>query len=105
MPTVTTQSPELRPRVLRLGFLALTDAAPFVVAEHLGLFAKYGLRVELHREIGWATIREKIIYGELDAAQAPAPMLWSTQLGLGCPAGWQPAACPGTERAQSALAA
>ena len=85
MPTVTTQSPELRPRVLRLGFLALTDAAPFVVAEHLGLFAKYGLRVELHREIGWATIREKIIYGELDAAQAPAPMLWSTQLGLGCP--------------------
>src|SRR5581483_2924711 len=24
----------------------------------------------------------KIIYGELDAAQAPAPMLWSAQLGL-----------------------
>ena len=46
------------------------------VAAHLGLFAKHGLRVELRREIGWATIREKIIYGELDAAHAPAPMLW-----------------------------
>ena len=70
---------------LRIGFLALTDAAPFVVAEELGLFARHNLIVELRREIGWATIREKIIYGELDAAQAPAPMLWSAQLGLGCP--------------------
>ena len=73
-------------RPLRLGFLALTDAAPLAVAAHLGLFAQHGLRVELRREIGWATIREKIIYGELDAAHAPAPMLWSTHLGLGCPA-------------------
>jgi ABC-type nitrate/sulfonate/bicarbonate transport system substrate-binding protein len=68
-----------------VGFLALTDAAPFAVAAELGFFARHGLRVELRREIGWATIREKIIYGELDAAQAPAPMLWSAQLGLGCP--------------------
>ena len=88
---MTTLSPAtpppvpFRPRPLRLGFLALTDAAPLAVAAHLGLFAHHGLRVELRREIGWATIREKIIYGELDAAHAPAPMLWSTQLGLGCP--------------------
>jgi ABC-type nitrate/sulfonate/bicarbonate transport system substrate-binding protein len=71
---------------LRVGFLALTDAAPLIAARELGLFARHGLRVELQREIGWATIREKIIYGELDAAQAPAPMLWSLQLGLGCTA-------------------
>jgi two-component system, oxyanion-binding sensor len=50
----------------------------------MGLFSKHGLNVELRREVGWATVREKIIYGELDAAQAPAPMLWSTHLGLGC---------------------
>ena len=75
-----------RSHALRVGFLALTDAAPFVVAQELGLFARHGLEVELWREIGWATIREKIIYGELDAAHAPAPMLWSAQLGLGCPA-------------------
>jgi len=72
-------------RPLRLGFLALTDAAPLLVAQRRGLFTKYGVTVELNREVGWATIREKIIYGELDAAPAPAPMLWSTQLGLGCP--------------------
>jgi len=34
--------------------------------------------VQLQREVGWATIREKIIYGELDAVHAPAPMLWAT---------------------------
>src|SRR5215207_5962955 len=75
-----------RTRPLRVGFLSLTDAAPFVVAQELGFFDRHGVRVELSREIGWATIREKIIYGELDAAHAPAPMLWSAQLGLGCPA-------------------
>lgn len=73
-------------RALRLGFPSLTHAAPFIVAQELGLFAEHGLQVELSREIGWATIREKIVYGELDAAQAPAPMLWSAQLGLGCAA-------------------
>jgi ABC-type nitrate/sulfonate/bicarbonate transport system substrate-binding protein len=74
-----------RSRALRIGFLALTDAAPFIVAQELGIFARHQLTVELSREIGWATIREKIIYGELDAAHAPAPILWSAQLGLGCP--------------------
>jgi ABC-type nitrate/sulfonate/bicarbonate transport system substrate-binding protein len=76
----TPANPSLRP--LRVGFLALTDAAPFAVAEERGLFSKYSVRVQLSREIGWATIREKIIFGELDAAQAPAPMLWSTSLGI-----------------------
>lgn len=79
----TAQTGPSRP--LRVGFLALTDAAPLIAAQELGLFARHDLRVELRREIGWATIREKIIYGELEAAQAPAPMLWSMQLGLGCP--------------------
>jgi len=69
---------------LQLGFLPLTDAAPLIVAQEHGLFARHGLAVELRREVGWATIREKLVYGELDAAAAPAPMLWSLQLGLGC---------------------
>ncbi|MBI2497760.1 MAG: ABC transporter substrate-binding protein [Opitutae bacterium] len=72
------------PRPLRVGFLALTDAAPLIAAQELGLFAAHGLRVELCREVGWATIRDKLIYGELDAAHALAPMLWAAQLGLDC---------------------
>ncbi len=69
-------------RPLRLGYLALTDCAPLVMAQDLGLFEKYGVDVELTREVGWATIRDKIIYGELDAAHAPAGMLVATHCGI-----------------------
>jgi ABC-type nitrate/sulfonate/bicarbonate transport system substrate-binding protein len=71
-------------RPLRLGFIALTDAAPLVMAHELGCFRRRDLAVELRREVGWATIRDKVAFGELDAAHAPAPMLWATRLGLGC---------------------
>jgi ABC-type nitrate/sulfonate/bicarbonate transport system substrate-binding protein len=53
------------------------------MAHELGLFRKYGLRVILHRELGWATIRDKVIYGELDAAHALAAMPVVATLGLG----------------------
>ncbi len=68
---------------LRLGFVPLTDCAPLVMAQELGLFKKFGLRVELSRELGWATIRDKIIHGELDAAHALAAMPVAATLGLG----------------------
>lgn len=69
---------------LRLGFIALTDAAPLIVAQERGFFARRGLTVDLYREVGWATIRDKVLYGELDGAHALAPLLWSAHLGLGC---------------------
>lgn len=71
-------------RPVRLGFIALNDCAPIVMARELGLFEKYGVRVEITREVGWATIRDKILYGELDAAHAVAGLLYACSLGLGC---------------------
>ena len=73
----------LRNRPLRLGYVPLCDAAPLIMAQELGLFAKHGLRVELSREVGWATVRDKLIYRELDAAHAPAGMIFATHFGLG----------------------
>jgi ABC-type nitrate/sulfonate/bicarbonate transport system substrate-binding protein len=70
-------------RKLRLGFVPLTDCAPLVMAQELGLFKKYGLSVALSRELGWATIRDKIIHRELDAAHALAAMPMAITLGLG----------------------
>ncbi len=78
-----SRSASVRP--LRIGFLPLTDAAPLIVAESHGIFARHGVSVELRREVGWATIREKVRLGELDGAHAPAAMLWALELGLGCP--------------------
>jgi ABC-type nitrate/sulfonate/bicarbonate transport system substrate-binding protein len=68
---------------LRIGFVPVTDCAPVVMAQELGLFEKYGLKVELRCELGWATIRDKIIHNELDAAHALAAMPVSASLGLG----------------------
>src|SRR5438128_2999662 len=79
------QTTKLQParNALRLGFVPLTDCAPLVMAQELGLFRKYGLYVTLSRELGWATIRDKIIHRELDAAHAVAGMPFAATLGLG----------------------
>lgn len=53
------------------------------MAKELGLFERHGLQVELHREVGWATVRDKIIYGELEAAHAPAGLVLAASAGLG----------------------
>jgi len=67
----------------RLGYVRLLDAAPLIVAESLGLFRDAGLDVELSREVGWATIRDKLAFGELDVAQALSPMPFVMQMGIG----------------------
>jgi ABC-type nitrate/sulfonate/bicarbonate transport system substrate-binding protein len=72
-----------RPGPLRLGFVPLNDAAPLVMARELGLYEKHGLEVELSREVGWATIRDKVLYGELDAAHAVAGLVLCATLGIG----------------------
>lgn len=55
---------------IRVGIVSLVDCAPLVAAEHFGLFEKYELPpVVLHRELGWASVRDKLAFGELDAAQ------------------------------------
>src|SRR4051794_30841915 len=68
---------------LRLGFVPLADCAPLVIAHELGFFKNQGLDVTLSRELGWATVRDKLIHGELDAAHALAAMPVAATLGLG----------------------
>lgn len=57
-------------RTIRIGFVPLNDAAPFLLARELDLFGDYGLDVQLSRELGWASIRDKVATGELTAAQS-----------------------------------
>ena len=71
-------------RRLRVGCVPLVDAAPLLAARALGLFDEAGLDVRLNRELGWATIRDKILFGELDAAHALATLPFVTSIGLGC---------------------
>ncbi|MEZ9231090.1 CmpA/NrtA family ABC transporter substrate-binding protein [Vibrio amylolyticus] len=70
---------------LNIGFMPLTDCAPIVMASELNLFAKHGLDVTLDKQNSWATLRDKLHAGILDAAQMLAPMPFASTLGLGGP--------------------
>lgn len=68
---------------LTLGFMPLTDCAPLVIAQKMGMFEKWGLNVTLERQNSWAALRDKIHAGVLDAGQMLAPMPLASTLGLG----------------------
>jgi ABC-type nitrate/sulfonate/bicarbonate transport system substrate-binding protein len=85
----TTLSGVVQP--VRIGFIPLADCAPLLVARERELFRKHGVRVELSCEVGWATIREKLLYGQLDAAHAIAGLALAMRMGSArLPAGWWP---------------
>lgn len=72
-----------RAQRLRVGFVPTLDCATLIAAHELGLFARHGLNVRLSREVGWATIREKLLHEELEAAGTHASMLLSIYTGMG----------------------
>lgn len=67
---------------IRLGFVPLNDCAPVAVAHELGIFKSYDLNVRISRQPGWATIRDMLFFGELDAAQSIAGLAFHLALGL-----------------------
>ena len=66
-----------RSHPLRVGFVPLADCAPLVMAEALGRFAMFGLNVELHREVGWATIRDAITLFDASASRTGSARTFS----------------------------
>lgn len=67
---------------ISLGFMPLTDSAPVVIACEMGIFQKWGLDVKLMKQNSWATLRDKLHSGVIDAAQMLAPMPIASNLGL-----------------------
>ena len=72
-----------RSKPLVVGFLPENDCAPIVVAQEMGFFKKYGLHVELQREMSWKNIHDKIIHRQIDAGQAPAALPLTAEPGFG----------------------
>jgi len=68
---------------LTIGYIPLTDCAPFAIAQEKGLFAKYGLDVTLSKETSWNDLAEGIREGRLDAAQMVMGMPLAITLGMG----------------------
>jgi len=68
---------------IRVGFMPLADAAPLVVAREMGFARDEGVEIVLSRETSWATVRDRLSVGHLDASHALAPLPLATKLGLG----------------------
>ncbi len=75
--------PPLEKEQITVGYMRLSDSAPLIMAKEGGFFARAGLNVRLQREVSWANIRDRLVMGELDAAQMLAPLPMMTSYGAG----------------------
>lgn len=72
--------------IFRIGFLPLVDAALPILAHELGFAAREGITIEPVRDMTWATVRDRLIFGHTDAAHMIAPLAIATTLGRDRPA-------------------
>ncbi|MDR6113107.1 MULTISPECIES: CmpA/NrtA family ABC transporter substrate-binding protein [unclassified Sphingomonas] len=70
----------------RIGFLPLVDAALPILARELGFAEAEAVEIELVRDVTWAAVRDRLLYGHTDAAHLVAPLAISTALGRDRPA-------------------
>lgn len=71
---------------VKLGYIALTDSAPLIVALEKGFFAKYGLTdVIVDKQASWGTTRDNLVLGSaaggIDGAHILTPMPYLMTLG------------------------
>jgi two-component system, oxyanion-binding sensor len=74
------------PNTLTIGFLPLVDACLPILAREHGFAEAEGLSLSLVRDMSWATVLDRLLYGHSDAAHLVAPLAIATTLGRGRPA-------------------
>lgn len=77
---------------LTIGFLPLVDACLPILAQEHGFAEEEGLSLSFMRDVSWATVLDRLLYGHSDAAHMVAPLAIATTLGRGRPA--QPLSAP-----------
>lgn len=78
-----TDAPEKK--TIRVGFIPLTDCASVVMAAVKKFDEKYGIKITLSKESSWASVRDKLVSGELDAAHVLYGLVYGLQLGVSGP--------------------
>lgn len=67
---------------LSIAFLPLTDSAPLIVARERGFAEAEGIALTLVRDTSWATVRDRLVYGQVQCAHMLAPLAVAVTLGL-----------------------
>ncbi len=67
---------------INIAFLGLTDAAVLVAAKEQGFAQAEGIALNLLKDTSWATLRDRLVYGQVQAAHMLAPLAVAVTLGL-----------------------
>lgn len=67
---------------LSIAFLPLTDSAVLIAARERGFAAEQSIDLQLVRSTSWATSRDRLVYGQVQAAHMLAPLAVAVTLGL-----------------------
>ncbi len=70
---------------VKVGFIPLTDCASVVMASVLGFDKKYGIKITPTKEASWASVRDKLINGDIDAAHVLYGLIYGIHMGVGGP--------------------
>ena len=70
---------------VRIGFIPLTDCSSVVMAAVNKFDEKYGIKIVPTKEASWASVRDKLVNAELDAAHVLYGLVYGVQLGIGGP--------------------
>jgi nitrate/nitrite transport system substrate-binding protein len=74
-------------RGTKLGYIALTDAAPLIIAREKGFYVKHGVPdMEIARQASWGALRDNIVLGAerngIDGAHILRPMIHTISAGI-----------------------
>jgi len=70
---------------VKVGFIPLTDCASVVMASVLEFDKKYGIKIVPTKEASWASVRDKLLNGDIDAAHVLYGLIYGVHLGVGGP--------------------
>jgi nitrate/nitrite transport system substrate-binding protein len=70
---------------VKIGFIPLTDCSSVVMASVMEFDKKYGIKIVPSKEASWASVRDKLVNGELDASHVLWGLIYGVQMGLGGP--------------------
>jgi two-component system, oxyanion-binding sensor len=71
---------------VHIGFLPLVDAALPILAQEHGFAEEQGLQLSFTRDVSWASVLDRLLYGHTDMAHMLAPLAIAATLGRGRPA-------------------
>ncbi|NMG07438.1 CmpA/NrtA family ABC transporter substrate-binding protein [Brasilonema sp. UFV-L1] len=82
-------TPEQKPETskVKLGYIAIIESAPLIIAKEKGFFAKYGMtEVEVSKQANWGSARDNVEIGSagggIDGGQWQMPMPYQISEGL-----------------------